>query len=93
LGFVGLGRSAIAASAEAKVVNFASNLAALCLFSLQGSVLFAVALPMGIAQLVGGHFGAHAALEGGDRVVRGVLLLVVVALVVKLASDLWLASG
>jgi hypothetical protein len=93
LGFVALGRSPVAATAEAKVINFASNLAALSLFAYRGNVLLAVALPMAGAQLVGGHLGAHAAVRGGERVVKAVLTLVVVALVLKLARDVWLVSS
>lgn len=76
------------ASADAKVVNFASNLAAVALFSTRGLVLWNVALPMAAGQFAGGLAGAHLAVRGGDRLVRWVVVLVVVALVVKLATDL-----
>jgi uncharacterized membrane protein YfcA len=76
------------ASADAKPVNFASNLAALALFSARGAVLWEVALPMAAAQFAGGWLGAHLAVRGGDRLVRAVVLLVVVALVSKLAVDM-----
>jgi uncharacterized membrane protein YfcA len=72
------------ASADAKPVNFASNLAALALFSARGAVLWEVALPMAAAQFAGGFLGAHLAVRGGDRVVRLAVLAVVVALVGKL---------
>ncbi len=76
------------ASADAKVVNFASNLAALVLFAGRGVVVWSVALPMAAGQACGGFIGAHLAVRGGDRVVRVVVLLVVLALVGKLALDL-----
>ncbi len=76
------------ASADAKVVNFASNLAAVALFSSRGLVLWNVALPMAAGQFAGGLAGAHLAVRGGDRLVRWVVVLVVIALVVKLATDL-----
>jgi uncharacterized membrane protein YfcA len=72
------------ASADAKPVNFASNLAALALFSARGAVLWEIALPMAAAQFAGGFLGAHLAVRGGDRVVRLAVLAVVVALVGKL---------
>jgi uncharacterized protein len=75
------------ASADAKPVNFASNLAALALFSARGTVLWEIALPMAAAQFVGGWLGAHFAVRGGDRLVRFVVLLVVLALVSKLGLD------
>jgi uncharacterized membrane protein YfcA len=76
------------ASADAKPVNFASNLAALALFSARGAVLWKIALPMAAAQFAGGWIGAHFAVRGGDRLVRIVVLLVVLSLVAKLAADL-----
>ncbi len=76
------------ASADAKVANFASNLAALALFAARGATLWTVALPMAAANFLGGWLGAHLAVRGGDRVVRLVVLLVVAALVVRLGLDL-----
>lgn len=72
------------ASADAKVVNFASNLAAVGLFSMRGTVLWRVALPMAAAQALGAMAGAHLAVRGGDRLVRPVVLAIAGALVVKL---------
>jgi uncharacterized membrane protein YfcA len=76
------------ASADAKVVNFASNLAAMLLFATRGLVIWPVALPMAAGQFVGATLGAHLAVRGGDRLVRWVVLAVVAALAVKLGTDL-----
>jgi uncharacterized membrane protein YfcA len=83
-----LGRNLAAASADAKVVNFASNLAAVVLFARADVVLWSVALPMAVAQATGGFIGAHLAIRGGERLVRPVVLVVVLALVAKLLHDL-----
>lgn len=80
------------ASADAKVVNFASNLAAVALFAAQGTVLWWISLPMAAGQLAGGWMGAHLAIRGGDRLVRRVVLAVLLALVLKVSRDL-LAAG
>ena len=84
-----LGDGLARASAEAKVVNFASNLAAAALFAARGLVAWKVALPMAAAQFAGGTLGAHLAVRRGDVFVRRVVLLVVLALCVKLGRDLW----
>ncbi len=76
------------ASANAKVVNFASNLAALAIFVHRGVVRWEVALPMAAAQFAGGALGARLTVKRGGAFVRRVVLAVVVALVVKLAADL-----
>lgn len=83
-----LGQGLPAASANAKVVNFASNLAAVALFARAGVVLWSVALPMALAQATGGYLGAHLAIREGERLVRPVVLGVVLALVAKLLHDL-----
>jgi uncharacterized membrane protein YfcA len=76
------------ASGNAKVVNLASNLAALLLFASRGTVLWRVALPMAAANAAGAFIGARLAVKRGDRLVRVVVLVVVAALVVKIAWDL-----
>jgi uncharacterized membrane protein YfcA len=47
----------------------------------------------GGANMAGGFLGAHLAMRRGDRLIRGVVLVVVLALVVKLARDLALERG
>jgi uncharacterized membrane protein YfcA len=76
------------ASGNAKIVNLASNLAAVVLFASRGTVLWPVALPMAAANALGAATGAHLAIKNGDRLVRVVVLLVVAAVVVKLAFEL-----
>jgi uncharacterized membrane protein YfcA len=89
VGFVALcGRSLVHASADAKVVNFASNLAAILTFARAGTVVWAVALPMAAGQLCGGVLGARFAMKGGSRVVRALVLVVSTALIAKLLVDL-----
>lgn len=89
VGFVALcGRSLVNASADAKVVNFASNLAAVIVFTRNGLVVWEVALPMAAGQLTGGIIGARFAMKGGARIVRAAVLLVSGALVVKLVIEL-----
>jgi uncharacterized membrane protein YfcA len=89
VGFVWLlGMPLARASANAKVINFASNLAALMLFSQRGAVLWPVAAPMAAAQFAGGFVGTKLAVRGGNVLVRRVVLGVVLALVVKIGLDL-----
>ncbi|MDP2273571.1 MAG: TSUP family transporter [Archangium sp.] len=76
------------ASANAKVVNFASNLAAMLFLTWKGFVIWKVSIPMAAGQFIGGTLGAHLAVRGGDTLVRRVVLLVVLALVTKLGYEL-----
>ncbi|MGQ0505115.1 MAG: TSUP family transporter [Myxococcaceae bacterium] len=89
VGFVGLvGLPLAKASADAKVVNLASNLGAMLLFSMRGAVLWKVSLPMAAASMCGGFVGAHLAVKGGDKFVRWFVVAVVIALLLKQATAL-----
>jgi uncharacterized membrane protein YfcA len=83
-----LGYSFLNASAIAKVVNVSTNLAALLVFAASGHILWALGLTMGAANLAGGVIGARTAVRKGSGFVRVVFLVVVAALLVKLAYDL-----
>jgi len=76
------------ASGNAKIVNLASNIAAMLLFAHRGAIIWSVALPMAAANALGAATGAHLAVRKGDRLVRAVVLVVVAAIAVKLAIDL-----
>jgi hypothetical protein len=89
VGFVALcGKSLTRATADAKVVNFASNLASVIAFGIAGTVAWKIALPMAAGQLAGGIVGARLAIRGGSKLIRAMVLVVSGALVAKLAWDL-----
>lgn len=89
VGFVVMcGRSINGATADAKVVNFASNLAAAVTFAFRDKVIWQVAAPMAAAQLVGGVIGARLAIKNGAALVRAMVLTVSAALVIKIGYDL-----
>lgn len=89
IGFVVLLHTSLQeASANAKVVNFASNLAAMLLLAAKGLVLWKVSLPMAAGQFIGGTLGAQLAVKRGDTLVRRVVVGVSLALVMKLGYDL-----
>lgn len=73
-----------AASANAKVVNFASNLASMIVFALLGLIQWKIALPMGAGQLLGGWLGAHVTVKRGAGLVRVFAIIVSLALVARL---------
>lgn len=83
------GQSFVHASGNAKVVNFASNVAALGVFAWKGNVLVAIAFPMALANGLGAFFGAKMAVRVGDRLVRRVAIGVLATLLVKLTIDLF----
>jgi uncharacterized protein len=83
-----LGYSFLEASAKARLANWATNLAALCVFVPQGAVLWKVGLVMGACNLVGGYAGARTAVARGTRFVRVFFVVVVSAFIVRIGGDL-----
>ncbi|MGY1706710.1 TSUP family transporter [Geodermatophilus sp. SYSU D00697] len=83
-----LGFAFLEASATAKVVNLATNVGALVVFAIDGSVLWALGLVMGVANLAGGYLGARTAVGAGSRFVRVVFLVVVGVLIARLGWQL-----
>jgi uncharacterized membrane protein YfcA len=82
-----VGMSFLHASATAKAVNTMTNLAALLLFGLSGHVLWRLGLAMAVCNLAGAQLGVRLAVRRGSAWVRRVFLLVVGALIVRLALD------
>jgi hypothetical protein len=78
------------ASASAKLLNTASNLAALTLFAFTGHVWWHLVLAMAVANMVGSMAGTHLALKHGTGFVRIGFLLVVSALIMKTGWDAFL---
>jgi uncharacterized membrane protein YfcA len=83
-----LGYAFLEASAQARVVNLATNLGALLVFVPQGAPLWGPGLCMGAAAVVGGWAGARTAISRGSRFVRVVFLVVVGGLALRLGYDI-----
>lgn len=77
------------ASAHAKLVNMATNIAALAWFIPTGAVLWLTALVMAACNVVGALIGTHMALKRGAGFVRSVFLAVLVMLIARFAWDTW----
>jgi len=82
-----LGYSFLEASAKARLANWATNAAALCVFLPQGAVLWKVGLVMGGCNLLGGYVGARTAVARGTRFVRIFFIVVVAAFIVRIGGD------
>jgi uncharacterized protein len=83
-----LGYSFLEASAKARLANWATNLAALCVFVPQGAVLWKVGLLMGLCNLAGGYLGARTAVARGAGFVRAFFIVVVSAFVIRIGGEL-----
>jgi uncharacterized protein len=84
-----LGYSFLEASAKARLANWATNLAALCVFVPQGAVLWKVGFVMGACNLAGGYLGARTAVARGTRFVRVFFIVVVSAFIIRIGGDVF----
>ncbi|MES2105684.1 MAG: TSUP family transporter [Pseudomonadota bacterium] len=75
------------ASAVAKVLNVATNAAALLWFGYSNNVIWQVGLAMAVCGVLGSLTGSRLAIKHGSGFVRKMFLLVVVALILKTGHD------
>jgi len=82
--FIGLfGFDFLAASASAKVINFATNLSAVGYFASTHQILYHYAVPMGLCNVLGSLTGTRLAILKGNAFVRAFFLAVVAAMILR----------
>ncbi len=86
----GFGLDFLRASALAKLVNVACNVAALAWFLPTSQPLWQLGLWMAACNVVGSIVGARLALKGGARLIRTLFLMVLAALILKTGYDAFL---
>lgn len=79
------GMDFLKATACAKVINVATNVAAIAFFASHGPILWGLGLVMAAANFLGGRTGAALAIRHGSGFIRKAFLAVVVVLIGKLA--------
>ena len=87
--FVGVfGFDFLSASASAKVINWATNIASVIYFAWSGNIIYQYAAPMAVCNVLGATIGTRLALAKGSRFVRIFFLVIVCALIAKLAQSI-----
>jgi uncharacterized membrane protein YfcA len=87
---LGLGFNLSKATANTKVLNWASNLASLILFLLVKKVWFVAGLAMGAGQWLGARAGSRMVITRGTKFIRPVFLSMVVLITLKMIYDNYL---
>lgn len=82
-----LGYDFLNASINAKLMNVATNLAAILLFSMKGFVWWHLVVPLAIANVLGSVLGTWMALRHGAGFVRVIFIVVVGLLICKTGWD------
>lgn len=77
------------ASAHAKMVNLATNLGSVTLFLVKGLLIWKIALPMAVANMLGGFLGAKLAIAKGNRFIRAFFLVVIVGILLRFCWDVF----
>lgn len=78
----------VLASGTAKLVNLASNAAALVSLIATGDVLFWLGIPAGLCAMLGAAFGSRLTIRRGGAFVRGMMLVVLGLLLAKMLWDM-----
>ena len=84
-----LGFDFLHASANAKMVNLATNFGSICLFILKGKIIWAIALPMAVCNAFGGWLGAKLAIKKGNGFIRIFFLIVVIGTLLRFGYDVF----
>lgn len=83
------GFSTLQANAITKVFNFSSNIGALCYFSINGHVMWALGLSGAGFYLIGNYLGAGLVLKRGQGIVRVAVCTMTSLLIIKFAAENW----
>jgi len=82
-----LGLDFLHASANAKMVNLATNFGSILLFLLKGKIIWAIAIPMSVCNALGGIIGARLAIAKGNKFIRLFFLMVIVGTLIRFGFD------
>ena len=77
----------ILANGNTKVVNVASNIAAVVTFIINGKVLFKIGIPAAIAGIAGNYLGSRYVVKKGNKLIRPVFIFVFFLLFIKILWD------
>ena len=68
----------IISTASTKPLNLATNLGSVIAFVMAGKILWMIAIPMAISNMLGSYIGSHYAIKGGEAFIKKVLIFVLV---------------
>jgi uncharacterized protein len=92
--FIGIfGFDFLISSAHAKFINVATNISAVALFAATGHIMYQIAIPMALCNILGSLVGTRLAFLKGNRFIRSIFLLVIAGLILKLGFDVLTARA
>jgi hypothetical protein len=79
----------IKANGNTKVVNLASNVAALITFAVSGSIFFPIAIPGAICGITGNIIGSKLVILKGNKLIKEVFILALLLLLARIVYNLF----
>lgn len=83
-----MGFNLLTACGNTKVVNFASNIAAVGAFMVAGSIDYRLGIPCAACSILGNLIGTRLAIKNGVAIIRPMMIVVIVLLLTKIGWDL-----
>jgi hypothetical protein len=84
-----LGFDFLQASANAKMVNLATNFGSIFLFILKGKIIWMIAIPMAVCNALGGYLGAKLAIKKGNKFIRMFFLIIIIGTLIRFSLDVF----
>ncbi len=78
----------VVANGNTKVINLASNIAAMTTFLINGKVILLLGIPAAIAGISGNMIGSKMVVKKGSKLIRPVFILVFIILFLKILLDI-----
>lgn len=76
------------ASANARVLNFTSNIVSLILYAINGRILYQYGIPVAIFAVIGAKFGTQFALKNGAKFIKPIFIIISFLTAVKMIVDI-----
>jgi uncharacterized membrane protein YfcA len=84
-GFINIfGFNFVSSSANARILNFTSNVTALALFALSGKINYMLGIPVAISMILGARMGTTVALSKGSKLIKPIFVTMSLAVAVKM---------
>jgi uncharacterized membrane protein YfcA len=74
-------------TANARILNFTSNVTSLILFAYYGRIVYAVGIPMALSMIFGAYLGTKTAIKHGGKIIKPIFVTMSLGIVVKLLID------
>ena len=82
------GFSFVASSANARVLNFTSNVTALILFAISGKINYMLGIPVAIFMILGAKMGTTVALNKGSKLIKPIFVTMSLAVALKMLLNI-----